>query len=823
MNYSMTTPSAHLVRATRKDFFKSPVGKVTLFVTTACPALRPHKGVISQYLRKLDNQISSEGKQAVDRFKAYKKVFLDVVNSNELPRKGHKHIMPLLKLVCMFREEPKVLLALHTVLRSYDLYHATEKQQEADYLKFVEQFITADESEIRKDCVFSTEEGKINFTLLLDELLSRPKTKLAMSRFRFPSVYQPKEEAILLTRRGTAASRPGQRLKKGLSQFAPSIIGAPAELKALPSVKIKLGDITNFGELLHQFQNLIGAHSFPSMIGKKVAPPTFSRGQLKASLRRHVRFGNPGFKTRIIAVADYWTQYTLSPIHDWAFKCLRGIPADYTFSHEKGFRRLSLFTKDRPFVACYDLSAATDAFPATFSRDLLAKITPGGGNIATLWWLSMTYIPFQKGWYKVGQPMGLLSSWAVFSLSHHFMVWIAAMLSGILDDVLDSPQDYYGIVGDDIFICHPALAHHYQLLMNAIGVKINLTKSLVVHGSTTRISEFVKRNSYKGNEISAISPNLIVKSFHDYACLRELVLKLKEGLVYTNLADEAHQFDVDKLYSMYGLFGSDFIRAAIDTMCTVPTKYAGLHSDECMTQWSPLTRINFLARTILNSIEYETRSLFIGSDGYDHFNDLTKWLLEDIVPDNYFPVTPLNGYLRKQSEHIGLESLKSKILASKLVNSLEELTDRVSSSLVTFTELKSFEDSVLADHLRSDRPFSFSSKAVDRAETRSLAYAIFKIAKRQSDSKNHDYDKIISDYLMKVHSKYTLSLPQISSEEDFYSQLFSKSADQESGDLSPEDLRDDTKCHQSAPPILDRSEPLSRIDFLIDTDPRASS
>lgn len=49
--------------------------------------------------------------------------------------------------------------------------------------------------------------------------------------------------------------------------------------------------------------------------------------------------------------------------------------------------------------------------------------------------------------FKTGQPLGYMSSWPVFALSHNFMVWLAA------DEVyLERKCTNYALLGDDIVI-----------------------------------------------------------------------------------------------------------------------------------------------------------------------------------------------------------------------------------------------------------------------------------------------------------------------------------------------------------------------------------
>lgn len=59
--------------------------------------------------------------------------------------------------------------------------------------------------------------------------------------------------------------------------------------------------------------------------------------------------------------------------------------------------------------------------------------------------------------FVAGQPLGYYSSWALFALSHHYMVWLAAELSG-----LKRRFNEYALLGDDIVIAHPKVASSYE-------------------------------------------------------------------------------------------------------------------------------------------------------------------------------------------------------------------------------------------------------------------------------------------------------------------------------------------------------------------------
>jgi len=80
--------------------------------------------------------------------------------------------------------------------------------------------------------------------------------------------------------------------------------------------------------------------------------------------------------------------------------------------------------------------------------------------------------------------MGAYSSWAAFSLNHHFTVQWAAHRAGVKTPFLD-----YRLLGDDIVIRNDDVAKHYLELMDLLGVEISSAKTLVSENSF----EFAKR------------------------------------------------------------------------------------------------------------------------------------------------------------------------------------------------------------------------------------------------------------------------------------------------------------------------------------------
>jgi hypothetical protein len=96
--------------------------------------------------------------------------------------------------------------------------------------------------------------------------------------------------------------------------------------------------------------------------------------------------------------------------------------------------------------------------------------------------------------------MGAYSSWAMLAVTHHFLVQLAARKAGkILPGVW---YDNYELLGDDIIIFNKDVAHQYLLIMEGLGVPINLSKSVVAANSTI---EFAKVTGHLDKNVSAIS------------------------------------------------------------------------------------------------------------------------------------------------------------------------------------------------------------------------------------------------------------------------------------------------------------------------------
>jgi len=203
-----------------------------------------------------------------------------------------------------------------------------------------------------------------------------------------------------------------------------------------------------------------------------------------------------GGKRRLFAICNYVKQRLLSPVHDWAFKVLSGIPTDGTFDQERPLRRLKDRNSIPSNIYSFDLKSATDSWPLAviyavfetlFGPTFASSVVNSSLGLNTF----LVGPPLTRKVYEVsfarGQPLGYKGSWSLFSLSHHFVVWIAAKRA---DPSRTAPFWDYALLGDDIVICDEKVAKAYTEILDQLGVKISLPKSII---SNRGSCEFAKR------------------------------------------------------------------------------------------------------------------------------------------------------------------------------------------------------------------------------------------------------------------------------------------------------------------------------------------
>lgn len=224
-----------------------------------------------------------------------------------------------------------------------------------------------------------------------------------------------------------------------------------------------------------------------------------------------------GGKTRVIAIGDFWSQNILRSIHDKIMAVLRTLKTDGTWAQDLQANRIareSLGHKAHSF----DLSNATDRFPVILQEILLSHVF--GKKIASAWREVLTNRDFHINntvvRWKVGQPLGMLSSWAVFALTHHALIEYLAWKEGI------KSFRSYAVLGDDVVIWSEKVAMRYAHLLSQIDVSINWSKSLVSDDQNHRV-EFAKRIFLNGTEVTGLKPSLLRQASKSIFMLVDLI------------------------------------------------------------------------------------------------------------------------------------------------------------------------------------------------------------------------------------------------------------------------------------------------------------
>jgi hypothetical protein len=240
----------------------------------------------------------------------------------------------------------------------------------------------------------------------------------------------------------------------------------------------------------------------------------------------------PWAKVRPFAICDYFSQSALKGFHKHLFKWLREQPEDGTFKQDEVSENVRIWTMSQPTeedrVESADLSAATDCIPIDIQTEIVAQIA--GHEFARKWKIIATERSFKAPdgtmiAYKTGQPMGLLSSWAMLSVWHHIIV--RTCLDYCRIDRSRRPPVYH-VIGDDVSMKGSQLFSLYKLLVETIqGVKISVAKGfhketqhsenpiLEGYNGFMHTAELAKRVFCNGQEITIIPPDEVKTSLEN--------------------------------------------------------------------------------------------------------------------------------------------------------------------------------------------------------------------------------------------------------------------------------------------------------------------
>jgi hypothetical protein len=224
-----------------------------------------------------------------------------------------------------------------------------------------------------------------------------------------------------------------------------------------------------------------------------------------------------GGKRRIFAIGNYVNQRLLKPVHDWLMEVLKMIPMDGTFDQEKPLDRLV----GQRICYSFDLKSATDRWPLYFLFEVMQvcfdrSFASAVVNSALAY--NIFDVPFVKRRpstisFVAGQPLGYYSSWPLFALSHHILVWWCA-------EQVHRGQlfDRYAVLGDDVVVADREVAQVYERALGELGVTISYQKSLI---SDTGSAEFAKRFRVRDltKDLSPVSIRSLMNFYHPYGLM----------------------------------------------------------------------------------------------------------------------------------------------------------------------------------------------------------------------------------------------------------------------------------------------------------------
>jgi hypothetical protein len=186
----------------------------------------------------------------------------------------------------------------------------------------------------------------------------------------------------------------------------------------------------------------------------------------------------PGYKLRAVANPLPAFQLALSSFGATLYSSLKNVPEDCTFDQSKGVQEIQGYMQKGGKLVAFDLSNATDRFPADLTFDMLEANKIGHPHDRELFkkvsrgkWTS----PFGDVSWSNGQPLGLFPSFAAFALSHHALV-------------RSVNPTFYRLLGDDIVI-DKEHAGELKKAYDMLGCKISVEKSI----DSDRLTEFAGR------------------------------------------------------------------------------------------------------------------------------------------------------------------------------------------------------------------------------------------------------------------------------------------------------------------------------------------
>lgn len=200
-------------------------------------------------------------------------------------------------------------------------------------------------------------------------------------------------------------------------------------------------------------------------------------------------------------------------------------PEVFVHDQDKARAIVSSWLSDQDMVWSYDCTSFTDRFPVALQRQVLENLKAQG--LASQFDTDAFDLVIDKKWlyrdkvinWSVGQPLGYGPSFSIATLTH------AVLLDRLTIEVEARPFSYM-VVGDDVVIRDKRLAEAYYLEMTALGVEINLSKSLVSDSFGEFLGKLISKKgvnpSIKVKQLEVASQFVKAFSFYGVEALRHL-------------------------------------------------------------------------------------------------------------------------------------------------------------------------------------------------------------------------------------------------------------------------------------------------------------
>lgn len=328
----------------------------------------------------------------------------------------------------------------------------------------------------------------------------------------------------------------------------PALISIPYDREAIRGTRIEQSII----KLCKLYKGDILTQIFEAT-SERPAFNIYSPTRRLSHSRLRIKYESGG-KSRVFAILDWFSQSALIPIHKFLMNWLKTQFQDGTAEHSKAAKACSEWSDGRfgNDLWSFDLTTATDRYPLWLQKRVAVAIF--GQEIADCWETIVSQRLFDppKGRryvsFMAGQPLGALSSWAIFAVTHHLHIRTAGRICGI-----ESHRDlYYRIIGDDICIARDrAVAQKYISMMEDLNVPFSREKSVLPSQMKSKpVCELAKRLFVNGIEISPLPPDAILELFPYKRQLVELAWDrgyMRAGQIYSVQSILTSQLDYASL------------------------------------------------------------------------------------------------------------------------------------------------------------------------------------------------------------------------------------------------------------------------------------